>query len=142
MLEFRLGSSFKRLLGFKEELPLTVTEQLNIICDTFPYNHILAEQKIEVEYFHSLSGLALVRDDSTEVRYVAEIKYTIDEYKIKMLDKVTQYKIGDLDINIAYSFRMSRVSTSTPLYSHRYLGDSIYKDYLNYIRRFKHYDTI
>lgn len=139
---FRIKSSIKRLLGIKEVLPLTVFEQLNIICDTFPYHHIISEQKLEVEYSHSISGLALVRDDSTEVRYVEEIKYTIDEYKTNILGKVTQYKIGDLNVNVSYGFRVSRLSKSTPIVSHKYSGECVYKEYLNYIRRFKQYDTI
>lgn len=129
-------NSLKNLLGVNKVQELSIIDKLTDICEPFPYNNILAEQELSVEHYHK-SGYALVRDNVTELRYVAKIEFLIKDFELKQIVDNPLFKAGDLDVDVSFSFRLNRVSKSVSVIQSKYTGECIYKTYLDFISRVK-----
>ena len=110
----------------------TIYEKLNTVCNVFPYEKILSEQDLILEYYHQKSSLAIVRDDTTNSRYIVSINYMNINYK-HIPDR--KLKLGNLTSNVERKLQINRVSKIYNLLIFQNNVDCIYHELYSHIQR-------
>ena len=110
----------------------TIYEKLNTVCNVLPYEKILSEQDLILEYYHQKSSLAIVRDDTTNSRYIVSINYMNINYK-HIPDR--KLKLGNLTSNVESKLQINRVSKIYNLLIFQNNVDCIYHELYSHIQR-------
>ena len=120
----------------KSKVEESVYSKLGGLCTQYPYNNVLTDQMLSVEYYYENLGLALIRDCLSNERYISELITVKNNSSIEEPTQDLDIKSGYLVLKVDITFKLKRVSRIVSVYKH-YTDPCIYSEFLGMIARSK-----